>query len=604
MQRHWFAKGLMGWLLLSVLLGGCDRFDTSAPRPTTLSTTLLPSATLAVSTTTPLSAPPLPTSTQKPSTATVLTGAPQADVNQAFDALKAALAGYQNGGEEAGRIIAAVSDAASAFLAETGLPPTRTTADALAARLQTLLPGGQKPITVLADLDGDGQTDCLLAVPGMFDFPALVFLSTDHYGSRLLPPDDGAPGLNDNLLPAAWPSGAQALDLTGDGQPEALITFQLPGGSGVTDRVHAFRWIAQSRSFTEIFRATLVTWAGPSTWKTQPSPAGSQEFVLSGPAFGVFDYKLLAHPTATQVWQWSADAGRFVKSSDTITPPQNRRQAVNVGEAFLRQGDYAQAAQAYHAAIEDTALITLPETENAPDWAAFAALRLGQANALNGKEAEARAALQQAITAGGHIGELAGAFLNAYHGGQTTASAWGAFMKRLDLNGMLYQAQAGNLGFPMDAFSIYYPGLGVTAYLNDHSDARDLQADRLQAALKAAGIVVESLRVADVDGNGSLEVAFITPDRSAPDQLLEHAWLAYRQSNRWYVTLLTEGPQLILEKTVPLAGKGEIIAIRYPEGFDPPLVGYKWQNGKAIRYDLSSGAPTLLPDDDWPIIGE
>ena len=84
--------------------------------------------------------------------------------------------------------------------------PTQATAEALSVRLQALLPAGQKPITALADLDGDGQTDCLLATPGMFDFPRWSSLSSDRYGSRRLPPDSGMAGMEDDLLPAAWPT--------------------------------------------------------------------------------------------------------------------------------------------------------------------------------------------------------------------------------------------------------------------------------------------------------------------------------------------------------------------------------------------------------------
>jgi tetratricopeptide (TPR) repeat protein len=600
MRRLGFVRTLVGSLLLSVLLAGCG------PNAPGLPPALPPATTLPAGASGTAIAPPVAPGTAPAATEAITTTpvpAPRQTVNQAFDALKAALEGYQNGGDDGGKVIAATSDAASALLAGSGAP-TPASAETLSARLEALLPGGQKPITALADFDGDGQPDCLLATPGMFDFPALIFLSTDSYGSRQLPPNEKADGYNDDLLPAAWPSGAQALDVTGDGQPEALVTFRLPGGSGVTDRVHAFQWSAGQRTFVEVFRATLVTWAGPSTWKMQPGPAGSQEFVLNGPAFGVFDHKLLAHPSATQVWRWAPGAGRFVKASESITPPQNQRQAVNQGEALLRLGDYAQAIRSYRAAVEDKTLAGRPETDHAPDWAAFAMLRLGQTYALAGQEAEARAVLQQTVARGGNIGQLAGAFLEAYRGAPTVTNAWGAFMKALDLNEMLYQDKAGNLGFPMGTFSIYYPGLAVAAYLDTHPQAVVAAAGSLQAELWAAGITLDSLRVADIDGNGDKEVVFVTPDRAGPDQLLEHAWLAHKQGGRWRVEVLAEGPQLTLEQAVPLATKGEMIAIRYPEGFEPPLVGYLWRNGAIARYDLTGGAATLLPDDDWPIIGE
>ena len=280
--------------------------------------------------------------------------------------------------------------------------------------------------------------------------------------------------------------------------------------------------------------------------------------MLSGPFFGVFDHKLLAHPTATQVWQWSANAGRFVITSSTVTPPQNLRQAVNQGETFLHRGDYAQAAQVYREAIESKALDGAPETDNAPDWAALPALRLGQAYALDGNEAGARTALQQAAVAGGSIGQLADAFLTAYRGGQTVANVWVRSMKKLDLNRLLYQEQAGNLGFPMDAFNIYYPGLAVAGYLDSQPEAESLSAADMQAELKAGGRL----------GRGSARgrhgrrrqprsgIHHPRPRRTRPITGARMAGLP--PSDHWRVTLLAEGPQLALEKTIPLANRARL----------------------------------------------
>ena len=130
----------------------------------------------------------------------------------------------------------------------------------------------------------------------------------------------------------------------------------LPGASAISQRPYIYRWNSESGTPNVIFQATHISWAGVSEMEMHPGPGGSKEIVLTGPAFGVFDHKLLPHPTRTQVWQWSGYAGRFVIVEESVSEPTTRRQQVNVAEALLRAGEYETAAVEYWKAIEDESL--------------------------------------------------------------------------------------------------------------------------------------------------------------------------------------------------------------------------------------------------------
>ena len=330
-----------------------------------------------------------------------------------------------------------------------------------------------------------------------------------------------------------------------------------------------------------------------------PGLNGGNDIVLSGPAFGVFSHKLIPHPTRTQVWQWSEDMGRFIKIEENISDPETRRQQVNVAEAFLRAGDYEKAVIEYRKAIEDDTLAGESRYYGSePDWIAFSRLRLGQIYALLGQEIDARAALEPALVVCHHIGQLVGIFYEQYQGGDTVVTAWVEMMNKTDLYRSLYEDKAGDLGFPMDAFDIYYPGLAVAAYLDRHPEATDYASDELLAALTTLGLDVKTVLIADLNGDGKPEVAFITPD---PD--LEHVWLAYEKNGRWQVRVLAEADELSLQGIIPLTDCGAIVVVRLPENVTPQTVGFSLDKDDIVTYDMQGETPQVLPSAPWPTIG-
>ncbi|MCC7352460.1 MAG: hypothetical protein IT330_01790 [Anaerolineae bacterium] len=522
--------------------------------------------------------------------------------DQTLAGLKAVWEGYQNPGEGLERVVAVAREAVSAFLTSAPQPLTQATADTLVARLRETLPTyhlpDYYPAAAVADVDGDARPDLLIAFRYMYGFPALAFLGGESYRSVPLPNNYDQGGKRDFHVPASMPDSIQAQDVTGDGKPEILITYFLPGASGFTYRVYTLRWLTERKAFDTVFQATLVTWASASIWQMHPGPGSSQEFVLTGPAFGVFDHKLLPHPTRTQVWQWAPAVGRFVKVGETVSRPTTLRQQVNVAEALLREGEYEKAADEYRKVINDKSLTEEEAGEQQPNWRAFARLRLGQVYALLGNEAEARSHLTDAQTAGSTVGQLATAFLEAYKDSDSIVAAWGTMMNRSNLHQMFYEEKAGNLGFPMTAFGVYYPGLAVAAYLDRHPEATAAASTEALANLKAPGFNVKSVLIADVNGDDMKEVVFVTPDKD-----VEHAWLAYQKAGRWRISTLAEADELALEGSVPLPQGGAVVTVRFPATHSPGLLGYSWNEEGRVEYDLEGGTPIKRVRDPWPTLG-
>lgn len=595
--------------LLFGLLAGCAASSPTSAPPAVATlgpgeATALPAPSLIPTSTVPPPGSSQAAGTTPTATNTAVPAGPATEAEKALAPLQAALSGYDNTGTDAARVINPLRAGVTGYLAASPQPLTQATADALLAYLANLLHTQEDPVGGVADLDQDGKPDFLLATPFMYGVPAFAFLGGDSYRSIPLPPEAVGSAVPDAFLPAAWPSAVSAVDVTGDGRAETVVEYQLPGGSGFTIRPYLFRWSPEKRSFDTVFRADLVNWAGKAAWQMEPAATGGQEIVLTGPAFGVFDHKLLPHPVRTQVWRWDGKVGRFVKAEESVSPPETRRQQVNAGEALLRAGEYDQAAPAYRQAIEDASLKDEPGDGSEPgtDWRAFAWLRLGETYALLDRPADAQAALAQAGAAGGAIGQLAKAFAAAYQGPDGVVAAWASMSAKVDLPGLLYNGKGGNLGFPVSAFDVAYPGLAVAAYLDRHNDALNSAPELVATQLGELAVPIKTAVIADVDGDGQKDFAFVTADKAGPDQPLDHVWLAYRSGGRWRMGILAEGPSLVLDETIPLGAGGAIVAVRYPDGFDPQVVGYSWREGP-ITYDLRGPNPKENPEDPWPTIG-
>jgi len=217
--------------------------------------------------------------------------------------------------------------------------------------------------------------------------------------------------------------------------------------------------------------------------------------------------------------------------------------------------------------------------------------------AFLGEEEAARTALRKAEGAGGTIARLSAAFLDAYHGGDTVVTAWSVMMEAVDIYQLLSTEEGGNIRFPMEAFSIYYPGVAMVAYLDLHAEATGSTPKELMAELTTLGFDVKSVLLGDLNSDGKQEVAFVT---ASPDQ--QHAWLAHEQDGRWHLKILTESQELFLQNITPLADGGAVLTVRFPEWHIPPLLGFSMDKDSIVRYDVAGEMPKALPR-LWPTIG-
>lgn len=357
------------------------------------------------------------------------------------------------------------------------------------------------------DLNGDGLDDVLIQTQ-LMGLPVLAFLQQEdgQYTGLALPP------MLDEPLPT-FQSGFLSSDLTGDGRPETVVTYTVPGGSMVTELLYVFRW--HEVSPTLVFRADLITWAGPSDWALQPDPTtpGRQQIFLTYPHLypDGFDHKMVNHPLGWQVWRWDEAAGRFVRAEKgvdlersgwgpeaSITMSDRLRWLINEAETTFRMGDYEVALEEYERALAMAE--TWSRESGEPDWAGVARFRRGEILLLLGRTEEARAELRAVADtyADDLLGELAAACLSGAEGDSPDAPARCiAAMQQIQLwYRMEERCGRGALCFPLHSTGILYPPAGLTAYLNAHPElAGDPEAIRV--GLEAMGFALDKIQPAD-----------------------------------------------------------------------------------------------------------
>jgi len=312
-----------------------------------------------------------------------------------------------------------------------------------------------------------------------------------------------------------------------------------------------------------VFHARLISWAGPSSWVSEPDPLhpGKRQIVLTYPHLyfdSGFDHKMLNHPLGRQVWRWDTDAGRFVLAEKTvdmeqsgwgteglpITVEDRLRWLTNEGEAAFRAGEYEVAVQRYEQVLALAAAENWTPEHSQPDWPGYVRLRRAETLALMGRSGEALAEMQ-AVTedyAGDLLGELATAFLSGYGDGSARdAPARGvAALQTLGagLYHYFYHEECKALCFPLEAAGILYPGAGLAAYLDAHPEmAGDARA--LQAGLREIGFPAEDVRLErdDETANGKAIITLRLPDApNAEEALVE--WRLIRRAGRWWVAPL------------------------------------------------------------------
>ncbi|MBO9369470.1 MAG: tetratricopeptide repeat protein [Chloroflexi bacterium] len=422
---------------------------------------------------------------------TLVPAGPMADVYAALDAYEPPYAWPET--------IAALTSGIARWLAQGNDPALLPDLLRASPKLQTV-----RPETAQADLNSDGQEDIVVQTQRM-GLPVLAFLRQGGEYTGLALPDRF-----DDYLPTLR-SGFISDDLTGDGHPETVITYTVLGGSSSTELLYVFRW--HDVSPTLIFRADLITWAGPSTWTMQPDPTapGQQQLVLTYPYIyrDGFDHKMVTHPLGWQVWRWDEGVGRFVlaekgvdldHSADgphiPVTISDRLRWETNEGETAFRAGDYEVALERYGKVLAMAETWSRESYE--PDWRGVARFRRGEILLLMGRTEEARAEMRAlaGTYAGDLLGELAAACLaGASDNNSPEAPARCiAAMQKINLWHLMdEQCGKGALCFPLYSTGVLYPPAGLTAYLNAYPELGE-DPEAVRVGLQSVGFIVERVQ--------------------------------------------------------------------------------------------------------------
>ena len=149
----------------------------------------------------------------------------------------------------------------------------------------------------LADRDGDSEDVVLFGLASTYDvLPASVPLGR-----------------------GVFVDGIRALDVTGDGIKEAVVTHGDDGSAG-TVHVDVLRWVGGTESFRRIAMA-LSDWGGPPCAYRFVPAANGQDIEAIVPVVGVFDGRV-PHQAATQLWKYDPFADAFVSRGESVEPTE------------------------------------------------------------------------------------------------------------------------------------------------------------------------------------------------------------------------------------------------------------------------------------------
>lgn len=440
------------------------------------------------------------------------------------------------------------------------------------------LPTSPSSVTI-SDADGDKRLDVLVAIPAT-GLPGFVIrrLPEGFVGYQV--PEPANP-VTDG--PVAF---QRADDLDGDGVPEIVLTTQILGASAVNTLITISRW--DGEGFKTLLQTGISDWAGPAGWELIKE-SKTETLVTTCPAVGPFDHKLLPHPQLTRTYRWQA--GNLILDQTALEPPETVRQQINVAESVLRKGQLDRALAAFVRAVEDTSLAQEPETGQI-DWRSFAVLRIGEIEALRGNVSAAQEAMQTVARAGPPLSDLARAFLEGYGAGDAPRGL--AAIQHINLYERFYFEKGGNLGFPMDATSVLFPGLAVTAYLNTHPDAGRGSGEALTGAVRDLGLNVTSSAVVDLSGDGRPEVVVVlnqaVPQEMSPDGQTQTLWLITWGEAGWWPQQIETASSLMLTETVPVPEDGRrAVVYQRPDNTSPRQAAVSWNGALTMRYNLPDG---------------
>jgi hypothetical protein len=273
------------------------------------------------------------------------------------------------------------------------------------------------------------------------------------------------------------------------------------------------------------------------------------------------------------------------------TPPETVRQQINTAESIFRKGELERALIAYRRAIEDAGLEQEPATSQVA-WRTYAQFRIGEIDAMRGNAEGARAAMTKVKEAGSALGDLATAFLEGFANGNVSRGL--ATVQRVNLHEQFYFENSGNLGFPMDASGVLFPGLAVAAYLNANPDVSQGSGEDLTGKLRDVGLNVASSATVDLAGDGHPEVVVVlsqaVPKELAPDGQLQSLWLVTRSEAGWWAREIETQSGLVLTDTRPIPEDGRrAVVYQRPENMSPRLAAISWDGAQVLHFTLPDG---------------
>lgn len=442
--------------------------------------------------------------------------------------------------------------------------------------------------------DQGGSRDLILAT--LDKVKGLPVIGVKRLGASYepLPPI----GVGDNATPEErnfYPLGVETQDMTGDGVRDLIYALEYPGASGTTNELTVARRTSDDETWKQIFQAALVNWAGESEYQIETA-ADSTSIRLYFPWFGAFDAKLLAHPNATQTWEYDEEQDRFMRRSQEIEAPKTPRQALNAGEYAFRNGDLNNALMLYERAWTDPSLEQEDFSESQADPAAFAKFRQVMVLNLLNRSDESRKLLTDSQASGDALATLANTFARNSTGNEPALRGWIAMANAGDLYDLIYESRAGNLDFPFEAREIYFAGGVVSTYLNTHPDA-DKNPQAVWDALDALGFKPLQHTSADLDGDGINEFLMVVQEGGSTPNQSQDLWFVYKRDDAWRVRALDIADTVQFEgSAVPLPnGDGRALRLKLPEAYTPNQIALTWDGSRIVWLDVLTLEPRADP---------
>jgi hypothetical protein len=563
-------------LLALLVLSGCAYPEQTFPAS--------PTATSLASSPTPV--PLQPTSTTLPAATAVTTPSPQKLPSQtpkeeSFPRTIAWFNAYCNEyptEEQLLQLVDAFSADVIAYLQraiDTTLP--LASQSPVLTQMAADLPGFEGGQIVPMELDSAATAE-LFVLPNFSSGPMLYVRYAD-VGWQAFPVPVVPPGGSKAVAsaPNLWPASAEARDVTGDGQVEAIVRHTFAGASGWREHPQVLRW--NGAGFDVLFRAELVNWAGRSEWRFVPYKSG-QDIVITYPIFMPSrPHKFDPHPEGVQRWRYDVAADRYLLWATAVQTPLPWVGDLATAEAAFRANDYRTALTVYRSFLSDetwreeflynyrAAMPGVGQRELAA-WLDLARLHAGLCHAALDEPTAARQVLSAIESA--PQADLAAAFLTAYGENADLVAALAAYEKAIAAQSNEGPRTGGGI------WSLYPQPYSVLILLN-----RDPAL--LKAGVRDHGLPVEGIW-ADLDDDGRDELVWLGMGE------WRVVWVAWQgDDGRWQATGLVAEDDLILTSV-----HASEIVVQY-HGEERV---FEWDGElKMVRM------PPARRTSDWPIVG-